>query len=316
MLKTLTQLCFNFTMFIIKQVPQDFIVKEVSNIKLDNKKRFSYFILKKENLSTPEALKIISTKLNIPLKKISFAGLKDKRAITQQLISINKITKKELNLKNLSTKFIGFNSKPISKGQLEKNQFIITVRNLKKEKEPIKFIENYFDEQRFSKNNAIIGKLILKRKYQDASKILMKDIRKINKNLLKFYIDSYQSFLFNELLKTKIKKPFFEIPYSLGKFRFSNKKIKEKELAIINFDTKENHYNKILKKEGIKKSNFLIKEFPALVSETTYRKTIIELKIDSKTDKDELNKGKIKQILKFELPKGSYATIVIKKMFS
>ena len=62
----------------------------------------------------------------------------------------------------------------------------------------------------------------------------------------------------------------------------------------------------------------MIKKLPWLIEETSYRDVFVDVKGFKTLDyeKDELNEGKYKQVVEFELPKGSYATILVKEMFS
>ncbi|MEM4245358.1 MAG: tRNA pseudouridine(13) synthase TruD, partial [Candidatus Nanoarchaeia archaeon] len=77
-----------------------------------------------------------------------------------------------------------------------------------------------------------------------------------------------------------------------------------------------NIYHDIMLREKIKKEDFIMRSIPELSSEGGYRKMFVQVE-DLKVyySKDELNKGKLKAVLDFKLPPGSYATIVIKKMF-
>src|SRR3989338_10267783 len=93
-------------MYKLKQVPEDFIVKEVSTIKIEDNGKYSYFILKKKNYNTLNAIQAVANKLGINIKNIGFAGNKDKNAVTEQAISIcngnegmEKIKLKDISLK-------------------------------------------------------------------------------------------------------------------------------------------------------------------------------------------------------------------------
>ncbi len=132
----------------------------------------------KRNKTTIEAIQEVSKATKISFDDISYAGNKDKRAITLQLITIPKISVgnpkslEDLKLKDISLKFVGYTKEKLTLGKLKGNEFEITVRNISKYpkiKDEIVF-PNYFDEQRFSKNNAIIGKNILMGKYDEAIK--------------------------------------------------------------------------------------------------------------------------------------------------
>ena len=82
-------------MYQLKQIPEDFIVKEITNIEPKSSGLFVYLKLKKEHLNTLDAIKIIAKKLRIKEKDIGFAGSKDKNALTEQIISLYYSKKEE-----------------------------------------------------------------------------------------------------------------------------------------------------------------------------------------------------------------------------
>ena len=59
----------------IKQVPEDFVVKEITAIKPDTGD-YSYFWLKKRNFTTLDAIFEIAQILRVPKKNFGFAGSK------------------------------------------------------------------------------------------------------------------------------------------------------------------------------------------------------------------------------------------------
>jgi len=301
----------------IKNKPEDFIVDEVINLNFDSGK-YIYFKLKKENFTTIAALELIARKLNLKLKSFGFAGNKDKKAITTQSCSVigaNEDKLKGLKLSNIKIDILGQGKSPISLGDLEGNNFKILVKAEKIKKTD--FFVNYYGEQRFGINcdNHIIGKYLLERKFKQACNSLnlsevnpINSLREFGVRKLKFFLHSYQSYLWNLLVYEKLKeKDGFEVPYCLGKYKFLDKKIKNFKLSLPNFDTDD--YNHILKKGGLTKEAFLIRELPELVSETSFRDIIREVK-DFRVEK-----GKEGYFLSFFLNKGSYATIFLKKLF-
>jgi len=304
-------------MYSIKNEPKDFIVEEVIDLDL-NKGKYTYFKLKKENLNTIEALESIAKKLNLSLKNFGFSGNKDKKAITTQYCSVfnsNKNKLENLRLKNIEIEVIGTGNAPISLGDLKGNNFKIFVEADKIRK--FDFFINYFGEQRFGIHcdNHIRGKLLLKKDFKQVCSILnlpendpVNNLRKFGIKKLRFFLHSYQSYLWNSLVYEKLNnEDGFEVPYCLGNYKFLNKKIGNYKLDLPNFDIGD--YNSILKKDGITKDNFLIKELPELVSETSPRDIITEVKgLKIKMEKD-------RYFLSFFLKKGSYATVFIKKLF-
>lgn len=304
-------------MYSIKNKPEDFIVDEVINLNLDSGK-YIYFKLKKENFTTIKALELIARKLNLKFKNFGFAGNKDKKAITTQSCSVlraNEDKLKDLKLNNIKIEIIGRGKIPISLGDLEGNNFRVFVKAEKIKKTD--FFVNYYGEQRFgiNCNNHSIGKCLLERNFKQACNSLglseinpINSLREFGTRKLKFFLHSYQSYLWNSLVYEKLKeKDGFEAPYCLGKYKFLDKKIKNFKLNLPNFDTED--YDHILKKENLTKEAFLIRELPELVSETSFRDIITEVK-DLR-----VKKGKEGYFLSFFLNKGSYATVFLKKLF-
>ncbi|MCH8520016.1 MAG: tRNA pseudouridine(13) synthase TruD, partial [Nanoarchaeota archaeon] len=143
----------------LKYEPKDFVVEEISDLKLVKNGAFKIYKLKKENLETIELIKNIAFSNNLTINDIGYAGIKDKRAITTQYISIP--SNKHIELlkgKNYSLTLIGTTNKQIETGDLISNKFTITIRNIndfefnnfQKYKDYIQSgIMNYFDSQRF-----------------------------------------------------------------------------------------------------------------------------------------------------------------------
>ncbi|MBI2139642.1 tRNA pseudouridine(13) synthase TruD [Candidatus Woesearchaeota archaeon] len=175
-------------MYKIKQIPEDFVVREIfplSNPKLFfSGGRYAYFILRKKNYSTREAVRHIAGLNRISEKSICFAGMKDKQAVTEQYVSIMGLAHPEAPLKmphDVSLEFLGKAKSPVFIGAHAGNSFTITVRNLGKKDiarlqakalHPI-VIPNYFGEQRFSAMNEKVGRLLVKKDFKGALDLIL-----------------------------------------------------------------------------------------------------------------------------------------------
>ena len=84
----------NMKTYKLKQLPEDFIVKENSHKTLLDNGEYLIFRMKKENYNTETAVQRIADALRINRKSIGYAGAKDSKAHTWQDISI-KGTQKE-----------------------------------------------------------------------------------------------------------------------------------------------------------------------------------------------------------------------------
>jgi tRNA pseudouridine13 synthase len=181
----------------IKSVPEDFIVEEIlpngSVLEKDKKYspeelgmvneegKFSIFILQKTNWNTQQALKTIARKFRRGVKSASFAGTKDRTAVSTQLCSLFGVWPKqlqEMHIKDISINGAWEGKEKIKMGDLLGNSFKITVRDVSDYENIPNIISelngifpNYYGEQRFGnrKINFDIGLDILKADFKSAA---------------------------------------------------------------------------------------------------------------------------------------------------
>lgn len=329
----------------IKQIPEDFIVREISDAKTEMNGQYAYYTLKKTGYTTIGALQVLSEKFGIPLKNFGFAGNKDKNAVTEQKISIFRGSRNFENIKlnGIELIYLGNGKDPISLGDLKGNEFAITIRNLDiKDIEKIKKMQNknlripsLFGRQRFGKNNHLVGKAIIKRNFKKALELILegngvledkiRQYLKKNKNdcigalriiplkTRKLLVHSCQSFLFNkianEYLKTGgNKKGLKDMKIPIIGFNFEMSAIKNKIL--------KNIIKSVLDDEKIAPRDFITSRMPELASEGGFRDLFFELNFKIlDIGEDELNENKQKIRINLTLPKSCYATTAIDFIF-
>lgn len=174
----------------IKARPEEFIVRELSKWKpteINTTGSVSVYSLRKTNLDTFAALRRLARTHRVPLDTIHYAGLKDRRAVTTQLISIPEqyhIPTKP-TIKGLTVRNLGRSLEPISGSHLVGNAFCIVVRDLgKNELERLEHqlpalekhgLINYFDDQRFG--SLLSGKALAKGRPEQALQTLLAKAR-------------------------------------------------------------------------------------------------------------------------------------------
>jgi len=308
-------------MYKIKQNPEDFLVREITNLYLKNSGVFLVCILKKRNYTTIRAIEQIARVLGVKANDIGFAGIKDKNALTEQYISIKNVKREEIQeirLKDIELGFIGYCDNPLSLGDLEENEFTITLRDFKGKVDLDKrMMPNFFGEQRFSKNNVIIGKSLLKSNFKEARRLILETnpdykekmeefmgrkpndlvgaLKLIPTKLLKLYAHAYQSHLWNMTSNEYIKKNKKNVQIPLIGFCTE---IKDKEINRI--------IMKIMKKEDVTFRGFINRSIPEISLEGDLRDAFVEIK-----NLEVVEKGKDFVKIKFRLPKGSYATVAV-----
>jgi tRNA pseudouridine13 synthase len=325
-------------MYKIKQIPEDFIVEEINSFKFNESGKYSVVLMEKREYNTVKAISIVAGKFHLNMKDVGFAGNKDRNAITYQYISLYNVPKKridEFETKDIKLTYKGKIDDRINLGDLEGNKFTITIRNLdndfKIDKSKLERIPNYFGEQRFSTNNADVGKAILLDDFKKAIELIlefdgdneskMKDhlltqkndyvgaFKILPKKIQQIYIHAYQSYLWNKAVDIYLKQ---------------NSKSKNIDFPLIGFDNDfedddiEEIYDDLLDEEKVTYRDFVIRKLPYLTVEGSTRKLFLEVSdfSSSKLENDDLNskglKNKKKIVLQFQLKKGSYATTLIK----
>ncbi|MBI2582187.1 tRNA pseudouridine(13) synthase TruD, partial [Candidatus Woesearchaeota archaeon] len=163
-------------MYKLKQLPEDFVVVEIPSVQTEKQGKYLYFWMKKNGRNTLDVVKELARQLRLKEKDIGFAGSKDKHAVTEQMISITNVNREaieKVKIENVYLEFRGYGKTPISLGDLQGNTFEIVIRDLESEKvEKAGYVENYFDEQRFSEHNVQIGRHLLKKEFGKAAALI------------------------------------------------------------------------------------------------------------------------------------------------
>lgn len=161
---------------------------------------YTAFTLRKENLEMFEAVGFLAIKLGVIPSDFSYAGLKDKKAITYQAMVVRKVTperlkniEKEIEKKRMNVFNIRSVDDSLRLGQLKGNHFDIVIRNLKNQvndsanlRERIleaienvkhKGFVNYYGPQRFGMGRKVhtdqIGLALLKSEMVKAVKLFL-----------------------------------------------------------------------------------------------------------------------------------------------
>ena len=171
----------------IRTIPEDFGVKEISCYPATKEKgKFTIADVTTVNWETNLLIRELSTRLHISRKRVGFAGTKDKRAKTSQMLSIYNVSKDDLsnvNIKDVSIENVYYSDRPVKIGDLIGNSFEITVRGIDKDATEVqiqkissKILEtggfpNFYGIQRFGVMRPVthvVGKHIVKGNFKDA----------------------------------------------------------------------------------------------------------------------------------------------------
>ena len=152
----------------LKSKPEDFIVREHLSFSLDGQSGHTYILIEKTQSNTKDVIGLLTNILKQDHQDIGYAGLKDKQSISQQWFSVpGKISDWQLmslaDHANIEVLDCRQHSKKLRIGEVLKNDFEITLREVKCDRD--KLVErlnllaeqgfpNYFGQQRFGHDDS------------------------------------------------------------------------------------------------------------------------------------------------------------------
>lgn len=174
----------------IKERPEDFLVEELPLYEPCGTGEHIYLLIQKRNLSTFELVQILARHFNVPRHAVGYAGLKDKVAITQQVMSVHVPGRKvadfpSIQHERLTVLWAEMHANKLRPGHLKGNGFSIRMRGVQPtgvvfarrvlERLAVTGVPNRIGEQRFGHlmNNHLIGRALLMNDFQAAADELL-----------------------------------------------------------------------------------------------------------------------------------------------
>jgi len=223
--------------------PEDFIVEELLLYEPSGTGTHTYFAIRKRNLSTMEAINRIARELQVPTRDFGYAGLKDKKAITTQVLSVEGVAPErilKIEQPAIEVLWVERHTHKLRVGHLRGNRFELTLRDISHdavslvetvmEKLVIEGVPNRFGTQRFGNKNDshLIGKALMKAEWETVVRYMLADdapqvdsvarriqqelarkpvekvVTSIPYRLRKLYLSAYQAYLFNTVLEKRM----------------------------------------------------------------------------------------------------------------
>src|SRR5450432_2387454 len=118
---------------VIKQRPDDFFVQEIPIYEPSGEGEHVYCEIQKVGIPTFEAIDRVAEALDISTRDIGYAGLKDARAVTRQVLSIWGTTEPAvmaLRVPDITVQWAARHGNKLRLGHLAGNRFAIKIRNV------------------------------------------------------------------------------------------------------------------------------------------------------------------------------------------
>ncbi len=196
---------------LIRSELEDFQVDEQLRFQPEGKGEHLLLHLRKRNTNTEWLARQLAEFAGVPYRDVSYAGLKDRHAVTSQWFSVRLPETQDLDWNRLQSDQIQLlqavrHRRKLRRGALAQNRFCLRLRELDADTDEIEQrlqqisnqgIPNYFGEQRFGHdgNNLLM-----------ANRLFRGELKKVTRHKRSIYLSAARSYLFNLILAQRVEQ--------------------------------------------------------------------------------------------------------------
>ena len=196
---------------LLKSAADDFIVDEMMDVELTGDGEHLWLWIEKKSCNTDWVARILAQQAGIKLQAVSYAGLKDRHAVTRQWFSLHLPGQQDPEFHDLEAEGIeildsGRHRQKLKRGTLKGNRFELQIRELKADADELEArllaiaeqgVPNYFGRQRFGFDMGNLAK---------AEKMFAGHYRRLKKHHRSIYLSAARSWIFNRIVSARIEQ--------------------------------------------------------------------------------------------------------------
>ncbi|MFI8747930.1 tRNA pseudouridine(13) synthase TruD [Pseudomonas sp. NPDC077186] len=194
---------------VLKASAEDFQVDEVLDIPLTGQGEHLWLWVEKRGLNTEDAARRIARAAGLPLKAVSYAGLKDRQALTRQWFSLHLPGKADPDLAAAESPALAIlkrerHNRKLQRGAHAANGFTLRLTALEADREALQQrlqriaaqgVPNYFGLQRFGFAGGNV---------EEARQYATRQELPVQRNLRSRLLSAARSYLFNRVLAERV----------------------------------------------------------------------------------------------------------------
>jgi len=196
---------------VIRSKPEDFQVDEQLRFQPEGEGEHVLLHLRKRNTNTEWLSKQLAEFAGVPYRDVSYAGLKDRNAVTRQWFSVRLPVTKDLDWTGLESEEIQLleavrHRRKLRRGALSQNRFCLRLRELDAKPDEmeqrlqqisLQGIPNYFGEQRFGHDGNNLTMV---------DRLFSGELKKVARHKRSIYLSAARSYLFNLVLARRLEQ--------------------------------------------------------------------------------------------------------------
>ncbi len=193
----------------LRQQPADFQVDEISPVTASGEGEHVLLHIRKVGENTDWVAKQLARFCQVKPMAVSYAGLKDRHAVTTQFFSVQLVKQAEPDWTAFNTETITIlshsrHNRKLRRGVLSGNRFVITLRSVQGDSAELEQrltqiaaqgVPNYFGEQRFGREDNNLTR---------AADILLHGKSERDRHKRGLYLSAARSWLFNHILSQRV----------------------------------------------------------------------------------------------------------------
>ena len=191
----------------MRTTPEDFVVEELPGFEASGSGEHLLLTVQKRGMNTAFAAKRIARWAGIPEMGVSYAGLKDRHAVTRQRFSVHLPKKVAPDLAALDSEDLqvlahAWHARKLPRGALAGNRFELKLRGVQGAREVVerrlhaiasRGVPNYFGEQRFGRDGDNV-----------ANALAMFSGRRVRREQRTIFLSAARSELFNRVQAARV----------------------------------------------------------------------------------------------------------------
>lgn len=192
---------------VIRQLAEDFIVDELASVEFTGEGEHVCLHIRKRGLNTEDIARQLAQLAGVKRLDVSYAGLKDRHALTTQWFSVYLPGVADPDWRSLESADVQIlevirNARKLRRGTLTGNRFQITVRDVDVDASVLNArlqdiaeqgVPNYFGEQRFGRGGSNLERALE-----------MFAGRRVKREQRSHYLSAARSMLFNKVLSQRV----------------------------------------------------------------------------------------------------------------
>ena len=193
----------------IRQTPEDFQVNEIPLLEPDGAGEHVWLLIRKRLENTAQVASLLAKFSGVPTRDVSYAGMKDRQAVTEQWFSVQLPGQDDPDWMALNSETIAVirharHARKLRRGALKGNTFRLVLRELEGEPSALderlarisnEGVPNYFGEQRFGRDGSNL---------QTVMRLFKNPKQRLTRTKRGLALSAARSFLFNQVLSQRV----------------------------------------------------------------------------------------------------------------